>query len=105
MRKTALAAVVWICLAAVSAASALSVAVFDVPAGKTTELAIGSPLSAAPSVSQQSGTVSFRAKLVDAGGTDVDSIQGANGKRPEAPSVIVYNAKDEQVYQGKMKYG
>ena len=80
-------------------------AVFDVPAGRTTQLAIGSPLTASAGVSQRPGYVDFRALVMDAGGTEVDYVHGHGGRRPDAPTVTVLNAKNQRVYQGKMKYG
>lgn len=78
--------------------------VTKLPAGKTTKLAIGSPLQATVSVYQSKGTIRFNALVQDAAGARVDSIYGPKG-RPPVPTVTVLDADDKKIYSAKLKYG
>ena len=86
--------------------------VFDVPAGKTTELAVGSPLTAGLTISRTGGILSARSvridlELKDASGAAIDglSVPGGRSGRPACPTVDVFDAKGSPVYHCKLEYG
>ena len=79
---------------------------YDVPAGKTTELKFGSPLTADLSVRKSGRTVRFALDLKGAGGAQVDSISvPPRSDRPEPPRIEVLDKAGKRLYQGSMRYG
>lgn len=56
--------------------------VFEVPAGKTTEIAIGSPMTAGLAVRQSQREVNFSLDLKDASGATIDGVTGRGGAGP-----------------------
>ncbi len=76
-----------------------------VPAGKTTDVAVGSTLQAEVEVKQYSGTVRLNLKLTDANSGAVESLSLPGGRRPKAPKVTVYDAEGNEVYKCTLEYG
>jgi hypothetical protein len=77
-------------------------AVFAVEAGKTLDLAAGTPLTAAIEVQLAGRQATFSLKVADGIGNRVEMII-ANGRQPE-PVVEVLDEKGEVVHSGKMAY-
>jgi len=79
--------------------------VFEVPAGKTTEIAIGSPMTAGLAVRQSAREVVFALDLKDASGATIDWLTVPGGRRPNAPTIRVLDSSDKLIHAGKMEYG
>lgn len=79
--------------------------VFSVQAGKVTDLAAGSPMTAGLDVKSRDATTQFSLRLLDASGARVRVLQIARGQRPEAPQIEIHDAAGKKVYDGKMRYG
>lgn len=79
--------------------------VFTVSAGKVTDLAAGSPLTAGLDVMSGGGQTIFSLMLFDASGATVADLAIAGGKRPDAPQIEVHDAASKKIYDGKMRYG
>ncbi|HET6428630.1 MAG TPA: hypothetical protein VFJ30_09485 [Phycisphaerae bacterium] len=81
---------------------------FDVPAGSTTEIVVGSPLTATIDVQHRSGSdYSLSLKLLDASGARVDglTVPSLRSGRPDPPKVDILNAGGERVYSSTLEYG
>ena len=78
---------------------------FDVAAGKVTELAIGSQLIGSVKVSTVGRTRRLSLVLTDQSGATVGSLSASNGRRPPAPQVKIYDSSGAIVHTGKMEYG
>ena len=77
----------------------------DVPAGEVIDLPVGSPLTGSVAAQRRGRKMTFRLKLVDVGGSDVDYLTLANGQRPPPPKIEVLDDQGQQVYQATLKYG
>jgi hypothetical protein len=76
-----------------------------VEAGKTVELAIGSPLKATVNANKQAQQIILSLALTDAGGRPVVGLVTYDGTRPPPPRIIVKDAAGAQVYQNTLEYG
>jgi hypothetical protein len=77
-----------------------------VRAGKTAEVAVGSPLSARIEVNRRSGrTYSLGMSLTDVSGSDVGGLTMPNGKPPSPPKVTIRDEAGKAVYSGSLEYG
>jgi len=76
-----------------------------VEAGKTTELAIGSPINAKVRVSKNGQDIIFTLVLTDAGGRPITSLTTYGGQTPPKPTIIITDAAGKQVYQNSLEYG
>lgn len=83
----------------------LSTSKVTVEAGKTTELAIGSPLKGSIAASKSGRNVRLSLRLTDAAGRPVAALVTAKGKRPPAPTVIIKDESGKQVYKNTLEYG
>jgi hypothetical protein len=79
--------------------------VIDVPAGKTAEPAIGSPVKIGLDVTVRNGFAVFSMTQLDAAGQTVGAVMIPPRGRPEAPVLEVYDAGGKQVYTGTMAFG
>ena len=84
--------------------------VFDVPADKTTDIAVGSPLSAGLAISKPGGIFSARQvridlELTDSSGAAIGGLTVPGVGRPACPTVSVFDAKGSPVYNCKLEYG
>ncbi len=78
---------------------------FDVPAGKTVELAVGSPIKAEVTARVTKRTVTFSLAVSDASGAAIDYAMNAKGKRVPEPSLLVEDADGKEVYRCTLEYG
>ena len=80
---------------------------FEAPAGKTTELAVGSPLTASIATTVRKQAVLMDFKLTDAAGLSAQVVvaQPDKGLRQPKPGVEVLDALGESVHTGKFEYG
>ncbi len=76
-----------------------------VEAGKTAELAIGSPLNATVKASNQAKQVMLSLVLTDAAGRPITSMATYDGSAPPKPQIAVKDAAAAQVYQSSLEYG
>jgi hypothetical protein len=76
-----------------------------VEAGKTAQIAIGSPLNATVKAVKQAQQLMLSLVLTDAGGRPITSLATYDGDRPPMPMVAVKNAAGAQVYQNTLEYG
>ena len=74
------------------------------PGGWVSGDQIKTPLQAGLEVQQRGRTVLFLLRLRDAAGTQVRGIRVAGGL-PKAPTVTVFNAAGDRVYNCRLKYG
>lgn len=77
----------------------------DVAADRTTNLAIGAPLTAKIDAAVMGPDVQFSLNLVDVGQTKVATILGEGGKQPPAPKVTVVDGDGKTVYESTLEYG
>ena len=78
---------------------------FDVGAGQTVEVAVGSPLKAAVKAAVKGRSVAFTLAVTDASGTAVDYATGAEGARLPEPKLLVSDADGKEVYRCTLEYG
>jgi len=76
-----------------------------VEAGKTAEIAIGSPLNATVKAVKQAQQLMLSLALTDAGGRPITGLTTYDGTRPPAPQITVKDAVGAQVYQNTLEYG
>jgi len=72
--------------------------------GKPTELALAQPLTPKVSVRKQGSNAYFVFDLAGPHGERIGDVR-INGRRPAAPSFVVYDAKGKQVLADKFHYG
>ena len=77
----------------------------DVAAGKTTEIAVGSPLKAVVAAAVKGRTVTFTLQVQDASGVVVDYAMSPEGKRLPEPKVIIADAAGKEIYRCTLEYG
>jgi hypothetical protein len=77
----------------------------EVAAGKTAELAIGSPLQATLDANQDKQQVTFSFKLADATGAPVLYVTKGDGEPVDPPKLEVFDSQQKSVYSGSMEYG
>jgi hypothetical protein len=84
----------------------------DAPAGRTTDVVVGSPLSAALKITPRKATlgqthVRMDLVLADAGGRAVDYVHNPDSRngRPDRPVVEIFDAAGKRVYTCKLEYG
>ena len=80
---------------------------FEAPAGKTAELAIGSPLAASIATTVRKQAVLMDFKLTDAAGLSAHVVvaQPQKGLRQPTPAVEVRDPLGKSVHTGKFEYG
>jgi len=83
-----------------SAASKITVA-----PGKTTELAIGSPLKASIKATKRGSQIRLSLVMTDAAGRHITRLTTYGGQRPPKPTVIIKDSTGKQVYQNSLEYG
>ena len=76
-----------------------------VEAGKTIELAIGSPLNATVKAVKQAQQVMLSLVLTDAAGRQITGLATYDGSMPPKPQITVKDAAGAQVYQNTLEYG
>jgi len=76
-----------------------------VEAGKTAQIAIGSPLNATVKADKQAQQVMLSLVLTDAAGRPITSLATYDGTQPSQPQVTVKDAAGAQVYQNSLEYG
>jgi hypothetical protein len=76
-----------------------------VEAGKTVELAIGSPLQATVKANKQAQQIILSLVLTDAGGRPITGLATCDGTRPPPPRIAIKDATGKQVYQNTLEYG
>jgi hypothetical protein len=76
-----------------------------VEAGKTAQIAIGSPLNATVKAVKQAQQVMLSLVLTDAAGRPITSLATYDGTQPSQPQVTVKDAAGAQVYQNSLEYG
>ena len=78
---------------------------YVVQAGKTVDLAVGSPVAAGFTIRVQGRTVTFAPDLKDATGAKIHRLVLAGGKRPKAPGLEIFDADGKRVYKASLTYG
>lgn len=73
-------------------------------AGKTVDVAIGSPIQAKLNVNQRGRNMTFSMTCQDAAGQDVTDISLSRG-RPEEPVIEVVDASGNTLHKGKLEFG
>jgi hypothetical protein len=81
------------------------VVLIDVPAGKTTDLAIGSPLVPTYIIDRADRDVTCTFVLKDASGAMVSNITLPGNAKPDPATLVVLDTDDKEVYRGKLEYG
>jgi hypothetical protein len=76
-----------------------------VEAGKTAQIAIGSPLNATVKAVKQAQQVMLSLVLTDAAGRQITGLATYDGSMPPAPQITVKDAAGAQVYQNTLEYG
>jgi hypothetical protein len=76
-----------------------------VEAGKTIELAIGSPLKGTVKAVKQAQQLVLSLALTDAAGRPISLVMGYDGNTPPKPQITVKDAAGAQVYQNTLEYG
>ncbi len=79
--------------------------VVDVKADQTTEIPIGSPLTASITAKQSGRTMRLSLVLTDASGASVDNLSDPKGGNPPAPKVEIFDAEGKSVYKCTLEYG
>jgi hypothetical protein len=89
----------------VSARAPSDYAAVEIQAGETTPMPFGPPYKPIVKATRRSGnTVQLSMSLVGSGG-DVCTNLLVNGGRPSAPEFTILGPDDDEVYQGKFKFG
>jgi len=76
-----------------------------VEAGKTAQIAIGSPLNATVKAVKQAQQVMLSLVLTDAAGRQITGLATYDGSTPPKPQITVKDAAGAQVYQNTLEYG
>jgi len=76
-----------------------------VEAGKTAQIAIGSPLNATVKAVKQAQQVMLSLVLTDAAGRQITGLATYDGSMPPKPQITVKDAAGAQVYQNTLEYG
>ena len=76
-----------------------------VEAGKTAQIAIGSPLNATVRAVKQAQQVMLSLVLTDAAGRQITGLATYDGSTPPKPQITVKDAAGAQVYQNTLEYG